>query len=478
MQQAPKLAAIILAAGQGTRMKSDKAKVLHALDGEPLFSYPVRLAQSLGAAPIVLVVGHQRDAVRARASAMFGEALTFADQTEQKGTGHAVKIGLEPIEGALADADRVLILYGDVPLLTKATIDALVALPGALSLVTTRVANPKGYGRIVRDGAGKVARIVEEKDASDAERKIDEINAGIYLVEAGFLRGALGRLRNDNAQREYYLTDIVAMAIAAGRDVGTVLTPDPGEVLGVNTKAELAYMESLVRKATNDRLMRDGVSIIDPERTYVSARAKVGRDTVLYPGVHIRGASELGEGCVVDAGCVLVDAKIGAGVELKPYTVVESAIVHDEAIIGPFSRLRPQAEIMPAAHVGNFVELKNTKLGKGSKANHLAYLGDAVIGEGANVGAGTITCNYDGYGKYKTEIGDGVFVGSNATLVAPVKIEKEAYVAAGSTITEDVGPSDLAFGRARQDTKKGRGEEIRRRAKERAAEAKKAKASK
>jgi bifunctional UDP-N-acetylglucosamine pyrophosphorylase/glucosamine-1-phosphate N-acetyltransferase len=465
-----KLASVILAAGQGTRMKSDRAKVMLELAGDPLVSYPIRLARELSADPIVLVIGHQREQVRAAVDARFEKSVRFAEQLEQKGTGHAVMEGMKALSGWTG---RVLILYGDVPLLSAETVRRLLSSEKPLSIVTTELTEPKGYGRIVRDAAGHILKVVEEKDATDSERTIKEINAGIYAVESEFLRSALARLKNENAQKEYYLTDIIALSIADGHPVDSTLVEDPGEVIGANTRGELAHLESVIRRRTNERLMREGVSIIDPDRTYISPRARVGKDTIVHPNVAIRGSAVIGERCVIDLGAVITDAVVGPDVEIKPYSVIEGgASVQQKAIIGPFSRLRPGADIAEGAHVGNFVELKNAKLGKGAKANHLAYLGDATIGAGSNIGAGTITCNYDGYGKYQTTIGENVFIGSNATLVAPVKIGKDAYVAAGSAITEDVGESDLAFGRARQETKKDRAAAIREKAKAKAADKK------
>jgi bifunctional UDP-N-acetylglucosamine pyrophosphorylase / glucosamine-1-phosphate N-acetyltransferase len=427
--------------------------------------------------PIVLVIGHQKDVVREKVDALFPGRIAFAEQTEQRGTGHAVMEGMKRLE---AYKGRVLLLYGDVPLLRPSTIARLVKEADdkflEVALISTIVSEPKGYGRVVRSSpassGGKIERIVEEKEATDGERKIQEINAGIYLVESAFLRKALSALKADNAQKEYYLTDIVEIAIREGRKVGALSVEDSGEVLGANTRGEIAALDRIVRARINERVMAEGVSLVDPANTYISARAKIGRDTLIHPGVHIRGETEIGEGCTIDAGAVLTDAKIAANVEIKPYSVIEHASVAKGAIIGPFARLRPGARILEGAHVGNFVELKNAELGKGAKANHLAYLGDATIGEGSNIGAGTITCNYDGFGKYKTEIGENVFIGSNATLVAPVKIDNDAYVAAGSTITDAVKESDLAFGRARQVNKDGRAREIRKEAAEKAATAK------
>jgi bifunctional UDP-N-acetylglucosamine pyrophosphorylase / glucosamine-1-phosphate N-acetyltransferase len=464
------LASIILAAGQGTRMKSDRAKVLHPLGGDPLVAYPLRLAIEVDANPIVLVIGHQKEAVRERVEALFPGRIAFAEQADQRGTGHAA---MEGVKHLASHRGRVLLLYGDVPLLRASTIARLVREMDDnfldLALISTNVAEPKGYGRVVRGAGGKIERIVEEKDATDEQRRIREINAGIYLVEAVFLTKALSELRADNAQKEYYLTDVVEIAIKDGRKVGAVAVDESTEVLGANTRVELAALDRVVRARTNERFMLEGVTIIDPATTYINTQAKIGRETVIHPGVHIRGATEIGPGCTIDVGVVMTDATIAADVVIKPYTVIEGARVERGAIVGPYSRLRPGARIMEGAHVGNFVELKNTELGKGAKANHLAYLGDATIGEGSNIGAGTITCNYDGFGKYRTEIGESVFIGSNATLVAPVRIDREAYVAAGSTITEHVKENDLAFGRARQVTKGGRAREVREAASARAA---------
>jgi bifunctional UDP-N-acetylglucosamine pyrophosphorylase/glucosamine-1-phosphate N-acetyltransferase len=468
------VAAIVMAAGQGTRMKSGKAKVLHAVCEEPMVSYPVRLAQALGARPVVLVVGHQAEAVEAEVRRRFPAGVAFALQAEQKGTGHAVMMGLD----ALPDFEgRIFILSGDVPLLTQGTLERLAASAGPadpLALVSFLLDDPTGYGRLLRGADGRLTRIVEHKDATPEQRAVKEVNAGIYWVDAAFLRRALARLGNDNAQGEYYLTDIVGLALADGHTVQSVLA-DPQEVAGANDRAQLADLDRAMRRRVNAALMATGVTLVDPDRTYIGSQVQIGRDTVVEPNVYLRGQTVIGAHCVVDTGCVLQDATVGDGVHLKPYTVIEEATVHAEAIIGPFSRLRPKAEIMAQAHVGNFVELKNARLGPGAKANHLAYIGDATVGAKANVGAGTITCNYDGYGKYQTNIGAGVFVGSNATLVAPLTIGDNAYVAAGSTITDEVMPDDVAFGRARQIVKSGRATTLREKAKAQAEAAKKAK---
>lgn len=466
------LASVILAAGQGTRMKSERAKVLHELSGEPMVHHPIRLARSVGADPVVLVIGHQAEQVQKTVEPAF-PGLRFGLQSEQKGTGHAVMQALPALEGFKG---RVLILYGDVPLLRAETLKALGGVldetKGPLALITTRLSQPKGYGRIVRDEAHHFLKIVEEKDASPEIRQITEVNAGIYSVDSEFLRSALSRLKNDNAQKEYYLTDLVAIAKADGHSVGTLLVDDPTEVKGANTQAELAELAATLRRRINLGHLERGVTMIDPERTYVGAEVEIGADTVIQPNVHLSGRTKIGRGCTLDTGVVIQNGILGDRVTVRPYTVIEDAQAERGAILGPFARLRPGAIVMDEAHVGNFVELKKARLGKGAKANHLAYLGDAEIGAGTNVGAGTITCNYDGYGKYLTQIGEGVFIGSNSTLVAPLQIGDQAYVAAGSVITDQVADADLAFGRARQVNKGGRAKALRAEAMEKAKAAK------
>ena len=467
------LASVILAAGQGTRMKSHRAKVLHELAGEPMVHHPIRVALSAGADPIVLVIGHQAEEVEAALVPAFPKRLSFAVQREQKGTGHAV---MQAIPALGAFEGRVLILYGDVPLLTEASVRGLSGVldetKGPLALITTRLAAPKGYGRIVRDGSHRFTKIVEEKDADEETKKVTEVNAGIYLVESTFLRSALQRLRSDNAQNEYYLTDLVAIAKSDGHDVGTLVVEDPTELKAANTQAELAELAATLRKRINTKHMVAGVTMIDPAVTYIGPEVEIGEGTVLAPNVHLHGTTKIGRGCTIDTGVVITNGMIADSVTVRPYTVIEDARADRGAILGPFSRLRPAAHVMEEAHVGNFVELKKTTLGKGAKANRLAYLGDAEIGDQTNVGAGTITCNDDGYGKYLTKIGSDVFVGSNSTLVAPVEIGDQAYVAAGSVITDQIGKSDLAFGRARQVNKTGRAEALRAEAKEKAKAAK------
>jgi bifunctional UDP-N-acetylglucosamine pyrophosphorylase/glucosamine-1-phosphate N-acetyltransferase len=456
-------AAVILAAGKGTRLRSRHPKVLHPLGGAPLGAYPVRRALELGAREVVVVIGHEADRVRAELNARFPDQLTFVEQTEQLGTGHAARVGLA---GASAACRRVLILSGDVPLLSAATLRRLLDGDERVRFLTTRLADPTGYGRVVRDAAGRVQRIVEQKDASAEELNVQEVNAGTYFADADFLRARLGELSADNAQGELYLTDVVEAAAREG-SAEAVLVDDAVELRGVNTRRELAELQRIQWSRKAEALMAAGVTLLDPDATRIDPDVEVGADTVLHPNVVLRGSSQIGDDCEIGVGCVLDDARIADGVVLHPYTVVESARVDAEATIGPFARLRPGSHLGAGAKVGNFVETKNSRFAPGAKANHLAYVGDADVGANANVGAGTITCNYDGVGKHRTSIGDGVFVGSNSTLVAPVTIGSGAYVAAGSTLTDDVPEGAVAFGRARQINKEGRAEPLREKTRDR-----------
>jgi bifunctional UDP-N-acetylglucosamine pyrophosphorylase / glucosamine-1-phosphate N-acetyltransferase len=449
------LAAIVLAAGKGTRMKSQKAKVLHEVAGRPLAYYPVKRALDLGADPVVVVVGHQAEAVEAALlAALPGAPLRFAVQKEQLGTAHAVlsaKAALKGHEGPVA------ILSGDTPLLRVETLRSVVSGRGRsrapLALATMKLAEPRGYGRIVRDAKGRPERVVEEKDATDAERAITEVNAGLYCADAAFLWKGLARVGSRNAQKEFYLTDLVAMAAAQGGAVAVEVPPD--DAAGVNDRAELARAARVLVGRIADELMRAGVTIEDPSRFDCDEAVEIAPDVVIEPNVRLRGRTRVGAGCTIGAGTILTNATLAANVTVRPYTVVDDATVADGAILGPFSRLRPGSEIGEGAHVGNFVETKKARLGKGAKANHLTYLGDAVIGANVNVGAGTITCNYDGERKHETRIGDGAFIGSDSILVAPIEIGAGAYVAAGSTVTDPVPPGALALGRARQSNKEG-----------------------
>jgi bifunctional UDP-N-acetylglucosamine pyrophosphorylase/glucosamine-1-phosphate N-acetyltransferase len=449
------IAAVVLAAGKGTRMKSSRAKVLHEVAGRPLAYYPVKRALELGAERVVVVVGHQAEAVEAALRAALPDApLRFALQREQLGTAHAVLQAKPAMRGF---SGPILILSGDTPLLTTevlaAVAQARAKAKAPIAMATMVPESPRGYGRVVRDGRGRAARVVEEKDATDGERAIGEVNSGLYCVESEFLWRSLGKVGSANAQGEFYLPDLVAMAAGRG---GCAAVEVPALVAaGVNDRVELARVGRVLVGRLAEGHARAGATIEDPARFDCDEGVEIGQDVIIEPGVRLRGRTRVGANTVVGAGCVLQDADIGEGVTLKPYSVVEDARVEAKAIVGPFARLRPGSEIGEGAHVGNFVETKKTRLGKGSKANHLTYLGDAEIGAGVNVGAGTITCNYDGEKKHPTKIGDGVFVGSDSILVAPIEIGAGAYVAAGSTLTDPVPPGALALGRARQVTKEG-----------------------
>ena len=439
------LATVILAAGLGTRMKSDRAKVLHTVAGRPMIEYPVEMARAVGSARVVCVLGHQADAVRAAVDQRFGAgSIEVAIQAEQRGTGHAV-LQAEPQLGA--HDGLVLILYGDTPLLTRAVLERLVqgANASTVTMMTARLPDPRGYGRVVRDHWGKFQRIVEEKDASDAQRKIPEINAGIYCGPARFFFETLKSLGTDNAQGELYLTDVMERA---AREL-SVVTVEAGadEVMGCNDRVDVAKADRVIRLRLAEELMRAGVAVRDPERLYVEPGVEVGRDTVLGPGVELRGRVKIGSGCTIEQGSVITDCTVGDRVHVKPYCVMTESTVANGAQIGPWCHIRPGSVVEDDVHLGNFVETKKTRMGKGAKANHLSYLGDADVGEKVNVGCGTITCNYDGYAKYRTVIEDGAFIGSDTQLVAPVTVGRGAVTAAGTTVYRDVPAGALALTR-------------------------------
>ena len=447
------LAAIVLAAGKGTRMKSRTAKVLHEIGGRPLAWYAVKRALDAGASPVVVVVGHQAEAVEAALVASLpGAPLRFAVQEKQLGTAHAVLAARRALRGY---DGPVAILSGDVPLLETDTLLKVVRARGRapVAFATMTLGAPRGYGRVVRDAGGRPARIVEEKDASDAERAIREVNAGLYCADATFLWKSLAKVGADNAQEEFYLTDLVAMA--ARRDGAVAVEVPPEEASGVNDREELARAAKVLLRRRARALMRSGVTLEDPERFDCDEGVEIGPDTIVEPGVRLLGRTRVGAGCRIGAGSILKDVVLASQVTVNPYTLADQATVGSRAIVGPFARLRPDSVIGEEAHVGNFVETKKTTMGKGAKANHLTYLGDAIIGERTNVGAGTITCNYDGEKKHPTRIGAGAFIGSDSILVAPIEIGDRAYVAAGSTLTDPVPAGSLALGRARQVTKEG-----------------------
>ena len=439
----------MLAAGLGTRMRSERAKVLHELGGRPLVQHPLRAVAPLAPARVALVVGHQADAVARAAEATGVAGLRVVLQADQRGTGHAVLCARDTFRGWDAD---VLILYGDVPLIRTQTLrrllDAHRAEEAALSLLTLYLDDATGYGRIIRDASGRVCRIVEHRDASPDELAITEVNPGIYCVRAGLLDALLDRLRPDNAQGELYLTDVVQLAAQAGERLASVRVDDPDEVSGVNTRAELARLEARVRRETVGRWMDAGVTFEDPETAYVGSEVEIGRDTVIGPNVTLRGRTRIGSGCRLDGTSHLTDTVVGDRVHLRFACVTEEAEIGDDAIVGPFARLRPGTRLGARVHVGNFVETKQAVLGEGAKANHLTYLGDCEVGAETNVGAGTITCNYDGVEKHRTRIGARVQIGSDTQLVAPVTVGDDAYLGAGTTVTKDVPAGALAVSRA------------------------------
>lgn len=451
------LAAILLAAGKGTRMKSTTPKVLHSVAGRPMLFYPLDILDKIKADRVVVVVGFGADMVRAAFPS--ARHVRFVDQTEQLGTGHAVQTAIKGLRGFSGD---VLILSGDVPLISDYMVKALVKMHRrggknrpAITMVTTMLSDPFGYGRILRDDRGAVTGIVEEKDCTTEQKQICEVNAGIYLVSSRFLTANIKKLSSQNAQGEYYLTDLVRMAAERGHKVTALTHLEPGEVMGVNNRAELARAGAIMRERINKSLMESGVTIIDPGAAYIDHGVKVGVDTIIYPGVRLSGKTVIGRGCVIEDGAVILDCEVGDASVIRSHSVMESSRVGAGVSIGPIARLRPGNVVGEKARIGNFVELKNSIIGAKSKAGHLSYIGDTTIGEDANIGAGTITCNYDGFRKYRTIIEDGAFIGSDSQLVAPVTIGKGAYVGSGTTVTKDVPPGSLVVSRVRERVVEG-----------------------
>jgi bifunctional UDP-N-acetylglucosamine pyrophosphorylase/glucosamine-1-phosphate N-acetyltransferase len=448
-QQDVPLDVLIMAAGLGTRMKSGKAKVLHVLDGRPLIEHVCRTASSLNPRRIYVVVGHQAPEVeKAVTQCLDPELVRFVLQAQQRGTGDAVIAARE----ALAKEDStLLVLTGDVPLIKTETLKTFLekhhSSGATCSLLSTRLENPTGYGRVIRDESGNFSRIVEQKDASPEEVHVKEINAGFYCFDTTKLFTALEQVQPTNAQGEYYLTDVPQIMHSNGEKVEVYLHPDSREVSGINTRAELAEFENLVRRRTIRRLMiESGVTFIDPTRAYVSSEAKIGRDCVIHPDVVIEGKTVIGEGCVVRNGSRITNSVLGSEVTIKDHCVVVDSQIGSHCTVGPFAHLRMNAVLEERASVGNFVEMKKSTLGKESKSMHLTYLGDATIGEKTNIGAGTITCNYDGRQKHETVIEDNVKIGSDTMLVAPVRVGSGSVTGAGSVVTKDVPPDSLVAG--------------------------------
>jgi len=441
-----------MAAGKGTRLKSKHPKVLHEVGGKPLLAHVIAAAeQVVPPRDIWVIVGHEAEKVR---ESVQQTGVQFVLQEPQRGTGHALMCAAP----ALAKYEQVIVLSGDAPLITAETIAALrdfhLQKKAGMTILSARLEDPTGYGRVIRDG-GDVKMVVEEKSATTAQKKIREINSGFYAFSAKALLGNIERLKTDNPHGEYYLTDMAAALRKAKQRVAVVQTSNPSEILGSNTRAELVDLDRKMRQEKCRQLMAEGVTIFYPDTCMIDWDVQVGADTTIEPFVQLLGKTRIGSDCRIRSYSVIQNSRIADGVLIKPGCVLDEAVVANAAILGPYSHLRPGSEIGEGAHVGNFVETKKIRLGKKSKANHLTYLGDAEIGEGVNIGAGTITCNYDGVHKHKTIIEDGVFVGSDATLVAPVTVGKGAYIAAASCITEDVPADSLALGRAKQVVKEG-----------------------
>jgi len=441
------LAAVILAAGKGTRMKSALPKVLHPICGQPMLYYPLEAAKLAGFTQLKVVIGHQAERV---SETFTDEDITWIRQTDQLGTGHALMCAADALCGY---SGPLLLHCGDVPLLKPDTLQQLLNYhsqqKATVTVLTAQMPNPQGYGRIIRDGE-QILQIVEEKEADEQQRQVTEINAGTYLFDAAFVLSALKGLNKNNAQGEYYLTDVVAAAVAAGEKTRALCVEDPTEVMGINDRCQLAEAEVLMRWKINAELMFGGVSMPDPTTVYIDNGVQIGIDTILHPNVHLHGKTTIGKNCIVETGVVVVDSQIADGTHLKAGSVVEESQLGPGCIIGPMAHLRPGNVLTGNNKIGNFVEMKKSVLGKKSQASHLTYIGDSEVGENVNFGCGTITCNYDGVNKHKTTVEDDVFVGSDCQFVAPVTIGRNSLIAAGSTITKDVPPDSLALSRTEQ----------------------------
>lgn len=453
--------AIVLAAGQGKRMKSKLYKVLHPVCGKPMVEHVIETVRKASCERIVVIVGHGAEAVRER----LGESAEYALQAEQLGTGHAV-LQAKPLIGA--EEGVTLVICGDTPLVSAETVEAMIARHAqegaAVTVLTALVDNPAGYGRIVRGPDGGVLRVVEDKDCAPEEAGIREINTGTYCFDNRLLFEALGQVTNDNAQGEYYLPDVIGILQKQGKRIAACLLRDPAEATGVNDRIALGEAERLMRLRINAMHQRNGVTLLDPASTYIDAGVTIGQDTVIYPGTLLRGTTQIGQDCVIGPSADLADTVVGSGSTVRQ-TVAEGAVIGDGNSVGPFAYLRPGTKLGRQVKVGDFVEIKNAQIGDNTKVPHLSYVGDAVVGTGVNIGCGAITANYDGYNKSVTKIGDNAFVGSNVNLIAPVNIGSGAYIVAGSTITHDVNENDLAIARSRQENKPGYADKIRARAK-------------
>ncbi|WP_010129845.1 bifunctional UDP-N-acetylglucosamine diphosphorylase/glucosamine-1-phosphate N-acetyltransferase GlmU [Haemophilus sputorum] len=438
------LSVVILAAGKGTRMYSDLPKVLHPIAGKPMVKHVIDTVKQLNARQINLIYGHGADLLKER---LADEPVNWVFQAEQLGTGHA----MQQAAPFFADDENIMMLYGDTPLIQQSTLERLIAQKpeNGIALLTVKLENPTGYGRIIREN-GSVVAIVEQKDASAEQLKIQEINTGVMVASGASFKKWLGNLNNNNAQGEYYITDVIAMANEDGFQVQAVQADEFMEVEGVNNRLQLAALERFYQKKQAEKLLLAGVTLSDPSRFDVRGTVEHGKDVSIDVNVILEGNVKLGNNVKIGAGCVLKNVSVGDNVEIKPYSVLEDAVIGEKSAIGPFSRLRPGTQLAEGAHVGNFVEIKNAQVGKGSKVNHLTYVGDAEVGSNVNIGAGVITCNYDGANKFKTIIGDDVFVGSDSQLVAPVEIANGATIGAGSTITKNVAEGELVITRVAQ----------------------------
>ncbi|WP_026895835.1 bifunctional UDP-N-acetylglucosamine diphosphorylase/glucosamine-1-phosphate N-acetyltransferase GlmU [Clostridiisalibacter paucivorans] len=446
---------IILAAGEGTRMKSKLPKVLHNICGQPMINYVLDSARGAGSEKNYIIVGHGKDKVM---DTITNEDIGYIDQPMGEGvpygTGYAVMQAKEYIK----DSDIVLILCGDTPLLKGDTLNEFIKYHKKekydATVLTATIDNPKGYGRIIRGENGQVLGIVEEKDASKDQKKVMEINSGVYCFSGKHLKDALDRIDNNNAQREYYLTDTIKILNDLGFSVGGFKIEDSTEINGINSRIQLSNAENIMRNRINEKLMSQGVTLIDPDNTYIHKMVKIGKDTVIYPNVFIEGSSTIGEDCTIGHNSKIVDSTIGDGVTINTSTILESTVGNNTSV-GPYAYIRPQSHIGNNVKIGDFVEVKKSKIGNNTKASHLAYIGDAQVGDGVNIGCGVVFVNYNGKDKSKTIVEDGAFIGSNSNLVAPVTIKKKAYIAAGSTIIDDVKEGDLSIARARQVNKQG-----------------------
>lgn len=441
---------IILAAGQGTRMKSDIPKVLHQALGMPLIHYPIQAAKNIGAKEIGVIIGHQADKVKN----VLGDDFAYYYQTEQLGTGHAVMQAIDFIE----DDTQILILCGDVPLITSDVLQKMInvhsQMKNSVTVLSAKVDHPYGYGRIARDTSGKFVKIVEEKDATKEEKAINEINGGIYIFEGKALKHALSKLTNNNVQKEYYLTDTIEILMNEGHSLEAVCADDSNDILGVNSREQLAQVTAIMQQRINKKHMDNGVTLIDPNNTYIGSEVSIGQDTIIEPGCMIQGGSKIGSGCIIGFNSKIINSTLGDNVDIES-SVIKDSFVDEGSHVGPFAYLRPNSHVGKNTKIGDFVEIKNSTIGNGTKISHLTYVGDADVGENVNFGCGTVVVNYDGKKKYRTTIKDNAFIGCNTNLVAPVVVEEGAYTAAGSTITKTVPKNSLAIARARQENKEG-----------------------